>query len=47
MFDTLAITWDVDPVMFTIFGRGVRYYGLSWALAIGLGAWLFTQFCRR
>ncbi len=46
MFDALAVTWDVDPVMFYLGDRGIRYYGLTWALAIGLGAWLYTIFCR-
>lgn len=32
---TLAvITWDVDPVIFEIFGRGIRWYGLFFALGL-------------
>lgn len=29
-----AITWDVDPVIFEIFGRGIRWYGLLFALGL-------------
>jgi len=28
------ITWDVDPELFNLFGREVRWYGLLWALGI-------------
>lgn len=30
---TLAITWDVDPVIFSIGGFEILYYSLFWALA--------------
>lgn len=29
-----AITWDVDPVIFEILGRGIRWYGLLFALGL-------------
>ena len=29
-----AITWDVDPAIFEIFGRGIRWYGLLFALGL-------------
>ena len=29
-----AITWNVDPVIFEIFGRGIRWYGLFFALGL-------------
>lgn len=47
MFDLLSVRWDVDPVMFSIGSLEIRYYGLTWALAIGLGAWFFTKFVKR
>ena len=32
---TLAsIVWDVDPVVFEVFGRGIRWYGLLFALGL-------------
>ena len=30
------INWNVDPEIFSIMGFPIRYYGLSWALGIGL-----------
>jgi len=30
------INWNVDPEIFSIMGFPLRYYGLSWALGIGL-----------
>ncbi len=43
----LSITWNFDPVAFTIFGLEVRYYGLMWVAAILIGARFFDNFCRR
>ena len=43
----LAITWNVDPVIFHIGSWGLRYYGLTWALAFGVGLWLFNDFIKR
>ncbi len=31
-----AIMWDVDPVLFNLFGFEVRYYSISWMLAFYL-----------
>ena len=44
----MSIFWDFDPVMFRI-GEGfeIRYYGLMWALAIGLAAVMFDRFVKR
>lgn len=30
------VNWNVDPDIFSILGFPIRYYGLSWALGIGL-----------
>ena len=29
-----AIYWDVDPIIFEVFGRGIRWYGLLFALGL-------------
>ncbi len=29
-----SVTWEVDPVAFSILGREVRWYGLLWALGV-------------
>lgn len=47
MMHLLSITWNFDPVAFTIFGLEVRYYGLMWVAAILIGARFFDNFCRR
>lgn len=43
----LYIDWNFDPVFFTVMGVDIRYYGLMWALAILIGGWFFSAFCRR
>jgi phosphatidylglycerol:prolipoprotein diacylglycerol transferase len=30
----LSVTWDVDPTLFTIFGREIRWYGLLWVVGL-------------
>ena len=44
----MSIYWDFDPVMLRL-GENfdVRYYGLMWALAIGLAAMMFDRFVKR
>ena len=44
----MSIYWDFDPVMLRL-GESfdVRYYGLMWALAIGLAAVMFDRFVKR
>lgn len=46
MMNPLSIVWNIDPVLFSIGSIEVRYYGLTWAMAIGFGLYLFTKFCR-
>ena len=43
----LAINWDFDPTLFTIFGFEIRWYSLTWVAALLFGGWLFTYFCKR
>lgn len=43
----LSVVWDFDPVFISIGSIDIRYYGLMWALAILIGAWFFTKFCKR
>ncbi len=43
----LFIDWNVDPVLFSIFGLEIRYYSLTWVAAILIGAKLFDYFCQR
>ena len=43
----LYIVWDADPVMFSIGGFELRYYGLMWALTFLIGERFFTNYVRR
>ena len=45
--DLLYIVWDADPVMFSIGGFELRYYGLMWALTFLVGERFFTNYIRR
>lgn len=45
--DLLYVVWDCDPVMFSIGGFELRYYGLAWALTLLLGERFFTAFSKR
>lgn len=47
MINFLAVTWDVDPVFFSIGNFAIMWYGLCWALAIGLGGYYFSHFIKR
>jgi prolipoprotein diacylglyceryl transferase len=43
----LFVRWDVDPAMFSIFWLDIRWYGLSWVIAIFLGIWLMGKVFQR
>lgn len=45
--EMLSIVWDFDPAIFRIGTFEVRYYGLMWAIALLLGGYLMSYFCRR
>ena len=40
------VTWDVNPDIFELFGRGIRWYGLLWASGLLLGYWLLLRFAK-
>lgn len=41
------VNWNVDPVMFSLLGLEVRWYGLCWVLCFSAGLWLFSNFVKR
>lgn len=43
----LHIVWDFDPVMISIGGFELRYYGLMWAITFLLGERFFSTFAKR
>ena len=47
MVNFLTVTWDVNPVLFRIGSFEVMWYGLSWMLAILIGALFFINFTKR
>ena len=47
VFNPLYIVWNFNPVLFSVGGLDIRYYGLMWALAILVGAKFFDNFCKR
>ena len=45
--ELLAVVWDFDPTLVTIFGFELRWYSLTWVAALLCGGWLFSYFCKR
>ena len=41
------ITWNVDPVLFSIGSLSVRWYGLLWALGFLIGYFIMRRIYRR
>jgi len=39
----LTVTWDVDPILFSIGSIDIAWYGAMWALAFVLGLWIFSK----
>jgi prolipoprotein diacylglyceryl transferase len=42
--ELLFVHWNVDPTLFSIGALHIRYYGLSWAIALILSYVLFNRF---
>lgn len=47
MTKLLYIDWSFDPILFSIGGVEIRYYGLMWVLTIFIGAKFFEYFVKR
>lgn len=45
--DFLYVVWDSNPVMFSVGGFELRYYGLAWALTLLFGERFFSAFAKR
>ena len=43
----LFVRWDVHPNLFTFGPVEIRYYGLMWALALGISAYIFSNLIKR
>lgn len=47
MFDFLAITWDVNPILVQLGPLAIRYYSLLFVAGFPLGYWLFIKFYKK
>ena len=43
----LFVRWDVHPTLCTFGPVEIRYYGLMWALALGISAYIFSNLIKR
>lgn len=43
----LFVRWDVNPTMISMGSFEIRYYGLMWALALGISAYIFSRIIKR
>lgn len=43
----LAVVWDFNPTLINIGGFEIRWYSLCWVVALLVGGWLFSYFCKR
>lgn len=43
----LAITWDIDPTLFSIFGFEIRYYSLSWMIGFMACIWMMNKMLKK
>ena len=39
----LYVTWKVDPELFTIFGREIRWYGLLWVIGLIVAVYIVQR----
>lgn len=46
--DTLLyVTWNVDPTIFTIFGREIRWYGLLWVIGLLVAVYIVQRIFKK
>lgn len=43
----LSVTWDMDPALFTIFGREIRWYGLLWVIGLVVAVYIVQRIFKR
>ena len=43
MKTVLYVTWNVDPTLFTIFGREIRWYGLLWVIGLIVAVYIVQK----
>lgn len=43
----LSVTWDVDPTIFSVFGREIRWYGLLWVIGLIVAVHIVQRIFKR
>lgn len=43
----LTVTWSVDPTLFTVFGREIRWYGLLWVIGLIVAVYMVQRIFKR
>lgn len=43
----LSITWDIDPQLFSLFGREIRWYGLLWVIGLIVAVYVVQRIYKR
>lgn len=43
----LSVTWDVNPTIFEIFGREIRWYGLLWVIGLSLAVYMVQRIYKK
>lgn len=43
----LSVTWDVNPTIFEIFGREIRWYGLLWVIGLALAVYIVQSIYKK
>lgn len=43
----LSVTWNVDPTLFTVFGREIRWYGLLWVIGLIVAVYVVQRIFKR
>ncbi|RNC65083.1 prolipoprotein diacylglyceryl transferase [Proteiniphilum sp. X52] len=43
----LTVTWNVDPTLFTVFGREIRWYGLLWVIGLIVAVYMVQRIFKR
>lgn len=43
----LSVTWNVDPTLFTLFGREIRWYGLFWVIGLIVAVYIVQRIFKR
>ena len=43
----LAVTWNVDPTLFSVFGREIRWYGLLWVIGLIVAVYIVQRIFKK